>query len=68
MIESKRLRIAELLESLTPAQKEKQEKQGHLTLEDLTPAQREMLGGVPKEGNWTFSYSIDGKRLTIKAK
>jgi len=68
MIDSKRMRIKELLESLTPAQKEKQEKQGYLNLDDLTPKQREMLGDIPKEGNWTFSYSIDGKKVTIKGK
>jgi hypothetical protein len=25
-----------------------------------------MLGDVPAEGSWTFSYSIEGKKLTIK--
>lgn len=67
-IDSRRMRINELLDSLTPAQKEKQAKQGHLTLADLTPRQREMLGDVPAEGNWTFSYSIEGKKLTVKNK
>jgi hypothetical protein len=67
-VDSRRMRIHELLASLTPAQAEKQEKQGYLTLEDLTPKQREMLGDIPKDGNWTFSFSIDGKKLTIKGK
>lgn len=68
VFDSKRMRIAELLDSLTAAQKEKQAKQGHLTVADLTPKQREMLGSIPTEGNWTFSYSIDGKKLTVKNK
>jgi hypothetical protein len=63
-----RMRIKELLESLTTDQLAKQEKQGHLTLEDLTPKQREMLGGIPKDSNWTFVYAIDGKKLTLKGK
>ncbi len=68
MLDSRKMRIGELLGSLTASQKEKQEKQGYLTLADLTPKQRELLGSVPEEGNWTFSYSIDGKKLTIKNK
>ena len=67
-LESKRMRIKELLESLSPEQREMQEKNGFLTLGDLTPKQREMLGDTPKEGNWTFSYSIGDKRVTIKNK
>ncbi|HRK20854.1 MAG TPA: hypothetical protein PLX06_03560, partial [Fimbriimonadaceae bacterium] len=66
--DSKRMQINELLSSLTPAQKEKQAKQGYLTIHDLTPKQREMLGNIPTSGDWTFSYSIDGKKLTIKSK
>ena len=65
---SNRAQIKDLLESLTPEQKAKQDKQGYLTMEDLTPKQRAMLGDIPKDGNWTFSYSIEGKHVTIKSK
>jgi len=67
-LDSRRMKISDLLNSLSTAQKEKQEKQGFLTLSDLTPKQREMLGDIPGDGNWTFSYSVDGKKLTIKNK
>lgn len=67
-INSSKMRISELLDSLTAEQKVKQEKQGYLTLADLTEKQKAMLGSIPSDGNWTFSYSIDGKKLTIKSK
>lgn len=65
---SSKMRISELLESLTDEQKDKQEKQGYLTLSDLSAKQKAMLGSIPSDGNWTFSYSIDGRKLTIKSK
>lgn len=68
VLDSRRMKIGELLDSLTDAQKAKQERQGYLTLTDLTPKQRAMLGNIPDSGDWTFSYSIDGKKLTIKSK
>jgi len=68
VLDSKKMRIVELIDSLSASQKEKHDKQGYLTLEDLNPKQRAMLGDVPSEGNWTFSYSIEGKKLTIKNK
>ena len=68
VLDSKKMRIVELIDSLSATQREKHEKQGYLTLEDLNPKQRAMLGDVPSDGNWTFSYSIEGKKLTIKNK
>jgi hypothetical protein len=57
-----------LMESLTPSQWEKHEKHGYLTPADLTPAQREILGDLPKNGNWSITYVIDGKKLSLRAK
>ena len=67
-LDSKKMRIVELMGSLSSDQSEKHNKRGYLTLDDLTPKQRAMLGNVPSEGDWTFSYSIEGKKLTIKNK
>jgi hypothetical protein len=58
--------LKQLLESLTPEQREKHERQGYLGFEDLTPAQQRMLN-VKGDGNWTVSYSADGKKITIRS-
>lgn len=58
--------IQKLIKSLTPAQKEKQKKQGYLTPADLTDAQRKMLGGM-KDGSWSLTFVQDGQTLTIKS-
>ena len=60
--------IMKLIDSLNMQQRDKQEKQGYLTLDDLTPEQRKMLGDMPKGQNWTIAYVIDGKKLTLKSK
>jgi hypothetical protein len=62
------IRAIELIESLSAEQKAKQEKQGYLTPDDLTPKQRELLGELPKGGDWTFSFTANGRKLTIKSK
>lgn len=55
-----------LLESMTPEQSKLMESRGYLTVKDLTNAQKELLGELPK-GDFTISYTIDGKSITIKS-
>lgn len=59
--------IRELMKSLTKEQWEKHEKQGYLKPSDLSPDQIKMLGN-DRDGEWTLSFTIDGKSLTIKSK
>lgn len=66
--DARRIRVTELLKSITAEQRAKHDKQGYLLFSDLTPAQREMLGNTPREGDWTFTYSVDGKKLTVRNK
>lgn len=54
----------ELLKSLTPDQKVKHEQQGFLKYSDLSGAQKKMLGSP--SGNFTISFNLDGRKLTIK--
>lgn len=54
-----------LLSSLTDSQAALMKKQGYLAPKDLTEAQRKMLGTLP-EGKWEFTYSKNGKKVTIK--
>jgi hypothetical protein len=59
--------IKKLLASITPAQWELSKKQGYLKVSDLTEEQRRLFDNWPKgDGDFTMSYSIDGKSLTIK--
>ena len=59
--------IKKLLDSLTPAQKERQKSQGFLKLSDLTSDQRKLIGGELKPGEkFDFKIIIDGKELVIK--
>lgn len=60
--------MKKLLDSITPAQWELSKKQGYLKFSDLTPAQRKLIGDVEASDNMTLSYSIDGKKITIKGK
>lgn len=64
----KNANIKELMDSLTQDQWAKHELQGHLTAEDLTSKQKALLGTLPKSNDWTLSFSIDGRKLTIKSK
>ncbi len=59
--------IKGLMNSLTDKQWELQKKNGYLTPDDLTPKQRVMLGSDTK-GDFSLSFSLDGKTLTIKSK
>jgi hypothetical protein len=59
--------LGELLRSLTREQKNKQDRQGYLTLRDLTPAQRQMFN-VPKGDDWKITYEVDGQRLQLRGK
>lgn len=56
--------MEELMKSLTPDQRTKHEQQGFLKFSDLSGAQKKMLGS-PK-GNFTISFNLNGKQLTIK--
>ncbi len=56
--------MEELMKSLTPDQRMKHEQQGFLKFSDLSGAQKKMLGS-PK-GNFTISFNLNGKQLTIK--
>ena len=58
--------IGDLMASITKAQWELQAKQGYLKSSDLTAAQRKMLGSETVKGDWTITFSVDGKTLTIK--
>jgi len=60
--------MKKLLDSLTPAQWELSKKQGYLKLSDLTAAQRKLIGDIKPSDDLTLSYSIDGKKITIKGK
>jgi hypothetical protein len=60
--------IPKLMNSLTADQWARHEKQGYLTPNDLTPDQRKLAGRFPSGENWTVSYSINGKNLTLKSK
>lgn len=60
--------VPALIEGLTPAQLEKQQKLGYLTPADLTPAQLQMLGDLPKGEDWSLSFKIDGRTLNLKSK
>lgn len=60
--------MKKLLDSITPAQWELSKKQGYLKFSDLTPAQRKLIGDVEASDDMTLSYSIDGKKITIKGK
>lgn len=60
--------MKKLLDSLTPAQWELSKKQGYLKLSDLTAAQRMLIGDIKPSDDLTLSYSIDGKKITIKGK
>lgn len=55
----------EILASLSPAQKEKHEKQGHLKISDLTDAQRKILG-IEKGAKVSLAFEKDGRKLVIK--
>lgn len=72
-LESKNLfiddaKIRQLMDSLSDQQWAKQEVQGYLTLADLTEKQRELVKDLPTDGSWSISYSIDGKKITLKGK
>ncbi|MEQ1820931.1 MAG: hypothetical protein ABL949_00285 [Fimbriimonadaceae bacterium] len=54
-----------LMKSLTPAQRELQKSRGYLKASDLTPGQLKMLP-VAGSGDWSFSFSIDGEKLSIR--
>lgn len=56
--------MEELMKSLTPDQRMKHEQQGFLKFSDLSGGQKKMLGS-PK-GNFTISFNLNGKQLTIK--
>ncbi len=58
--------LKQLIDSLTPAQKELSKKQGYLHMHDLTPAQRGLLGITSTGGTFDMQFSIDGKKLSIK--
>lgn len=60
--------ISKLLKSLTATQKAKMKKQGYLKASDLSASQRQMLGGLSGSGNWSFTFSQDGQKVTIKNK
>ncbi|MBI5705807.1 MAG: hypothetical protein HZC36_02335 [Armatimonadetes bacterium] len=57
--------LGKLAESLTDAQRELMKKQGYLTPKDLTEEQRKLIPDMGK-GDWTLTYSKDGKSVTIK--
>lgn len=58
--------IEKLIDSLSTDQRALHEKQGHLLWSQLTPEQQRMLGGSPG-GNFTFSFSVNGKSISIKS-
>lgn len=55
-----------IAKSLTPAQREKNKKQGFLYYRDLTNEQKRMLG-IKSDGTWTVTYSRDGETFTVKS-
>jgi hypothetical protein len=59
--------IKKLLESLTIEQRDLHNRQGHLKARDLTSAQRRLLGIGDQKGDWTLSYKMDGRSITIKS-
>jgi hypothetical protein len=59
--------LRKLIDSLTADQLRKQQQQGYLTVEDLTAEQRQLLGTVGN-GNWSITYTVDGKTLHLRGK
>lgn len=53
--------------SLTPAQREKNKKQGFLYWSDLTPEQQQKMGMKEASGNWSITYSNNGESFTVKS-
>ncbi|MEI8280942.1 MAG: hypothetical protein WCG75_00915 [Armatimonadota bacterium] len=67
----KKIDGAKFLKSVSPAQKELMKKQGYLKFSDLTQDQRNMrLDGSTKSlpENFTFMFSANGEKITIKNK
>ena len=65
----KKIDADKLIKSLTPAQHELMKTQGYLKFSDLTDAQRAMMfDGSIKElpENFTFMFSANGEKVTIK--
>lgn len=58
--------IEKLIDSLSTEQRQIHERQGHLLWSQLTPDQQKMLGGSPG-GNFSFSFSVNGKSISIKS-
>ncbi|OJU63652.1 MAG: hypothetical protein BGO01_03125 [Armatimonadetes bacterium 55-13] len=59
--------LKSVAKSLTPAQREKNKKQGFLYWSDLTPDQQKKLGVVGGNGTWTIQYSNNGETFTVKS-
>lgn len=59
--------VKQLVESLTPAQKDLMRAQGHLFVDQLTDAQRRMMH-VPTGGSFTLSISDGSTTITIKSR
>lgn len=60
--------LGKLIESLTPAQLEKNKSKGYLTPEDLTPEQRKMLGDWSRDADFNIVVTREGKTITLKGK
>ena len=56
-----------LINSLTGAQRASLERRGYLTYSELSPDQKKMIS-VPKDGEWTISYSSNGESIKIKSR
>ncbi len=67
----KKIDGAKFIKSISPAQRELMTKQGYLKFSDLTQEQRNMMfDGSTKSlpENFTFMFSADGEKVTIKNK
>jgi hypothetical protein len=59
--------ILDIAKNLSPAQREKNKKQGFLYWSDLTKEQQSRLGMKNWTGGWTVSYNKDGESFTLKS-
>ncbi len=59
--------LLEISKSLTPAQREKNKKQGFLFWSDLTKEQQIKLGAGKWSGSWTISVNSNGESFTVKS-
>ncbi len=61
-----KINFEKLVDSLTPKQKDLMKSKGYLTPADLSADQLKMLGKLP-DGEYTISFSKDGKSIIIKS-